>query len=126
MHFPNILKLLRERLELFQLGWSASDESCKRGRPVMDASRTWQLIAWTAVRRGEFCVFLDWVRLTHEGISIPIRIMAKSWRQKWGKAEAIDLVVNHLRRGGWAPLFTAWLGMAKQDGRKYYAVNTVW
>jgi hypothetical protein len=92
----------------------------------MDASRTWQLIAWSAVGHGEFRAFLDWVRLTHEGISIPIHIKAKSWRQKWSMAEAIDLVVNHLRRGEWAPLFTAWLGMAKQDGGKYYAVNTVW
>ncbi len=75
----------------------------------MDASRTWQLIAWSAVRHGGFRAFLDWVRLTHEGISIPIRIKAKSWRQKWSKAEAIDLITSHLGRGEWALLFTAWL-----------------
>ena len=69
-HFPNILKLPRERLELLQLGWRASDESCKRGRPVMDTSQPWQLVAWTAVRHGEFRAFLDWVELTHEGICI--------------------------------------------------------
>jgi hypothetical protein len=79
-HFPNILKLPRERLELLQLGWSASDENRKRGRPLMSTSQPWQLIAWTAVRHGEFRVFLDWVRLTHEGISIPIHIKAKSWK----------------------------------------------
>jgi hypothetical protein len=109
-HFPNILKLPREMLELFQLGWSASDESRKRGRPVMCTSQPWQLIAWTAVRHGEFRAYVASVKLTHEGVSVSIHIKAKSWRQKWSKAEAIDLVVNHLRRGEWAPLLTAWLG----------------
>jgi len=109
-HFPNILKLPHELLELLQLGWSASDESRKRGRPLMDTSQPWQVIAWATVRYGEFRVFLDRVRLTHEGISISVYIKAKSWRQRWSKDEAIDLVVNHLRRGEWAPLLTAWLG----------------
>jgi len=42
-----------------------------------------------------------------------IRIIARSWRQKWSKDEAIDLVASHLRRGEWAPLLTAWLGDGK-------------
>jgi hypothetical protein len=71
-HFPDLLKLPRERLELFQLGWRASDESRKRGRPVMCTSQPWQLIAWTAVRHGEFRVYVDPVKLTHEGVSISI------------------------------------------------------
>jgi hypothetical protein len=39
-----------------------------------------------------------------------IRIIARSWRQKWSKDEAIDLVASHLRRGEWTPLLTVWLG----------------
>jgi hypothetical protein len=33
--FPDLLKLPRERLELLQLGWRASDEG-ENGRPVME------------------------------------------------------------------------------------------
>jgi hypothetical protein len=35
-----------------------------------------------------------------------IRSTARSWRQKWSKGEAIDLVVTHLRHGEWASLLT--------------------
>jgi hypothetical protein len=34
-HFPDLLKLPRERLELLQLGWRASDEGEADGRPFM-------------------------------------------------------------------------------------------
>jgi len=37
-------------------------------------------------------------------------IKAKSWRQRRSKNEAIDLVMNHLKRGEWAPVLTMWLG----------------
>jgi hypothetical protein len=36
--FPDVLKLPHERLELFQLGWRASDESNKKGRPYMSTT----------------------------------------------------------------------------------------
>ena len=41
--FPDLLRLPRERLELFQLGWRASDESNDRGRPIMDTTQPWQV-----------------------------------------------------------------------------------
>jgi len=41
---------------------------------------------------------------------VEVTIIAKSWRQRWSKNEAIDLVASHLRRGEWAPLLTMWLG----------------
>jgi hypothetical protein len=50
--FPDVLKLPRERLELFQLGWRASDEGGMNNRPVMETRQPWQVFAWTATRYG--------------------------------------------------------------------------
>ena len=109
-HFPDILKLPRERLELLQLGWRASDEGNNGGRPFMRTTQPWQVFAWTAARYGELYVYVDSVILTREGASVEVTIIAKSWRQRRSKAEATDLVANYLRRGEWAPLLTMWLG----------------
>jgi hypothetical protein len=109
-HFPDILKLPRERLELLQLGWRASDEGNNGGRPFMRTTQPWQVFAWTAARYGELYVYVDSVILTREGASVEVTIIAKSWRQRRSKAEAIDLVASHLRRGEWAPVLTMWLG----------------
>jgi len=54
--FPDLLKLPRERLELFQLGWRASDEGKIRSRPVMGTTQPWQIFAWTATRYGELYI----------------------------------------------------------------------
>jgi len=43
--FPDLLKLLHERLELFQLGWRASDEGSNKGRPDMGTTQPWQVFA---------------------------------------------------------------------------------
>ena len=109
-YFPDILKLPRERLELLQLGWRASDEGEIGGRPVMYTTQPWQVFAWTATRYGELRVRITSANLTREGASVEVAITAKSWRQIWSKAEAIDLVTSHLRRGEWAPVLTMWLG----------------
>jgi hypothetical protein len=109
-HFPDILKLPRERLELLQLGWRASDEGNNGGRPFMRTTQPWQVFAWTATRYGELYIRVDSVILTREGASVEVTIIAKSWRQRWSKAEATDLVANYLSRGEWAPLLTMWLG----------------
>jgi len=109
-YFPDLLKLPRERLELLQLGWRASDESQKKGRPFMGTTQPWQVFAWAAVRYGKFRIHIASVNLTREGVSVMVRIKAKSWRQKWSKNEAIDLVADYLRRREWTPLFTMWLG----------------
>ena len=112
-HFPDVLKLPCERLELFQLGWRASDEGEARSRPFMDTVQPWQVFAWATVRCGKLYIRIDSANLTREGVSINVCIRAKSWKQKWSKDEAISLVVENFRRGEWAPLFTMWLGDGK-------------
>jgi hypothetical protein len=116
--FPDVLKLPHERLELFQLGWRASDESNKKGRPYMSTTQPWQVFAWVATRYGELQMYVNLVNLTREGVSVAVHLRAKSWRQKWSKDEAIDMVASHLRRGEWAPVLTAWLGDGQTERRK--------
>ncbi len=116
--FPDLLKLPHERLELFQLGWRASDEGEKGGRPLMSTTQPWQVFAWTATRYGALYIRIDTVILTHEGVSMSIQIKAKSWRQRWSKNEAIDLVADYLRREEWAPLLIAWLGEGEAKQKK--------
>jgi hypothetical protein len=111
--FPDLLKLPREKLELLQLGWRASDEGNDKGRPFMGTAQPWQLFAWVATRYRELRAHVTSVNLTHEGASVLMHIVARSWRQKWSKNEAVDLVISHLRHGEWAPLLTMWLGDGK-------------
>jgi len=117
-YFPNILKLPRERLELLQLGWRASDEGNGKSRPFMGTAQPWQVFAWAAARYGKLHIYIASVNLTREGISIQVYSKTKSWRQRWNKNEAIDLVTSHLKRGEWAPLLTAWLGDGSVDRKK--------
>jgi hypothetical protein len=116
--FPDVLKLPRNRLDLLQLGWRASDEGEMFGRPFMGTAQPWQVFAWAAARCGELYTHIASVTLTHEGMSINVYIRAKSWRQRWSKDEAISLVAGYLRRGEWTPLFTAWLGDGKARWKK--------
>jgi hypothetical protein len=117
-HFPDILKLPRERLELLQLGWRASDEGEMRGRPFMGTTQPWQMFAWTAARYGELRVRIASANLTREGVSVAVHLRANSWRQRWSKDEAVDLVASYLRRGEWTPLLTMWLGDGKVERKK--------
>jgi hypothetical protein len=73
---------------------------------------------WTATRYGELYIHIESINLTHERISVSVHFRANSWRQKWGKAEAVDLVASHLRRGEWTPLLTMWLGDGQAERRK--------
>ncbi len=116
--FPDLLKLPRERLELLQLGWRASDESNKKGRPYMSTTQPWQVFAWATTRYGKLQMYANLVNLTREGVSVAIHLRAKSWRQRWSKDEAIDMVASHLKRGEWAPMLTAWLGDGQAERRK--------
>jgi hypothetical protein len=113
VRFPDVLKLPHERLELFQLGWRASDESEMRDRPLMGTTQPWQVFAWATVRCGKLYIRIDSANLTREGVSINVYIRAKSWRQRWSKDEAINLVVENFRRGEWTPMLTMWLGDGK-------------
>jgi hypothetical protein len=117
--FPDLLKLPRERLELLQLGWRASDEGRHKRQPYMGTTQPWQVFAWAAARYGELytCVLSTNLNLTHEGVSIEVYIKAKSWRQRWSKDEAISLVAEYLRRGEWTPMLTMWLGDGKARWR---------
>ncbi len=117
-YFPDLLKLPRERLELLQLGWRASDESNLNGQPIMSTTQPWQVFAWTATRYGKLYIYIVSIILTRKGASVSIQIVASGWRQRWSKAEAIDLVASHLKRGEWAPLLTMWLGDGEAKRRE--------
>jgi len=117
-YFPDVLKLPRERLELLQLGWRASDESNNDGRPDMKTTQPWQVFAWSAARYGELYIRVVSANLTREGVSVAVHLRANSWKQKWSKAEAVDLVASHLRRGEWTPLLTMWLGDGKAERKR--------
>jgi hypothetical protein len=65
--FPDVLKLPRERLELLQLGWRASDEGYHGGRPYIHTTQPWQVFAWVTVRYGELYTSVTSVNLTHKG-----------------------------------------------------------
>ena len=112
---PDLLKLPHERLELLQLGWRASDEGDEKSRPVMETTQPWQVFAWTVARYGALRIRIASAISTREGVSVSIQIKAKSWRQRWSKDEAVDLVMSHLKRSEWAPLLTAWLGDGKAE-----------
>jgi hypothetical protein len=118
VRFPDVLKLPRERLELLQLGWRASDEGKMKNWPVMETTQPWQVFVWTAARYGALRIRITSAILTREGISVAAHLRANSWRQKWSKAEAVDLVASHLRRGEWASLLTMWLGDGQAERRK--------
>jgi hypothetical protein len=108
--FPDVLKLPEEKIKLLQIGWRASDETEAKMRPSMSTSQPWQVFAWAVVRNGALYIRVDRVILTREGVSVVIRMIARSWKQKWSKDEAITLVMNHFKHGEWTPLFTMWLG----------------
>jgi hypothetical protein len=115
--FPDVLKLPQKELELFQLGWRASDEGEHKRQPYMGTTQPWQVFAWAAARYGELYACVLSTNLTHEGVSIEVYIKAKSWRQRWSKDEAISLVAEYLRRGEWTPMLTMWLGDGKARWR---------
>jgi len=115
--FPDVLKLPRERLELLQLGWRASDEGRHKRQPYMSTTQPWQVFAWTAVRYRELRAHVTSVNLTHEDVSVSTRIIARSWKQRWSKDEAISLVADYLRRREWTPMLTMWLGDGKARWR---------
>ncbi len=115
--FPDVLKLPQEKLELFQLGWRASDEGRHKRHPYMGTTQPWQVFAWAAARYGELYACVLSANLTHEGVSIEVYIETKSWRQRWSKDEAISLVADYLRRGEWTPMLTMWLGDGKARRR---------
>jgi len=84
----------------------------------MGTTQPWQVFAWATVRCGEIYIQINSVNLTREGVSVTVHLKANSWKQKWGKAEAVDLVASYLRRGEWASLLTMWLGDGQAERGK--------
>ena len=84
----------------------------------MGTTQPWQVFAWAALRYGELYIRVASANLTREGAGVSIRIKARGWMQRWSKAETIDLVASHLRRGEWTPLLTMWLGDGKAERKK--------
>jgi len=84
----------------------------------MITTQPWQVFAWSAARYGELYIHVESINLMHERISVSVHFRANSWRQKWGKAEAIDLVASYLRCEEWAPLLTMWLGDGQAERGK--------
>jgi hypothetical protein len=122
-YFPDLLKLSREKLELLQLGWRASDEGEADGRPSTHTAQPWQVFAWAATRYGEIYTHIASVTLTHQGISIHVYSKAKSWRQRWSKNEAISLLqtTSDIARG--SPFSPCGWEMGKFDGRISYTAS---
>jgi len=69
--FPYLLKLPHKRLELFQLGWRASDEGNKGGRPVIVTTQPWQVFAWIAARHRELYIRVASVKLRNPWMGPP-------------------------------------------------------
>jgi hypothetical protein len=76
--FPDVLKLPEEKIELLQIGWRASDETEAKMRPSMSTSQPWQVFAWAVVRNGALYIRVDTVNLAREGVSVVIRMIARS------------------------------------------------
>jgi hypothetical protein len=84
----------------------------------MGTAQPWQVFAWAATRYGELYIRVESVNLTREGIGVSVHFRANSWRQRWSRAEAVDLVASYLRRGEWMPLLSG-LAMARLNEGGY-------
>jgi len=110
VYFPDILKLSREKLELFQLGWEVHEEEGESGRPVYATADPSLFLAWAAARFGELHVAVTRAILLRDGTAVEVRAVARSWRKRWSRREAEKLVEKYARRDVWEPFFTMWLG----------------
>jgi len=109
-YFPDILKLPREKLELFQLGWEVHEEEGGGGHPVYTTADPSLFLAWAAVRFGELHVAVTRALLLEDGVAVEVRATARSWRKRWTKKEAERLVEKYRKRGVWEPFLTKQLG----------------
>jgi hypothetical protein len=92
----------------------------------MDTTQPWQVFVWAAVRFGELYMYINSVNLTHEGISIEVYIKSKSWRRKWNKDEAVDLVASYFRRGGGCLCSPCGLEMRMSSEEVFYVESMSW
>jgi hypothetical protein len=110
VYFPDVMKLPREELELFQLGWEVHEEEGEGGHPVYATADPALFLAWAAARFGELHVAVTRAILLRDGVAVEIRGVARSWRKRWSKKKAEKLVEKYARRGIMEPFFTMWLG----------------
>ncbi len=108
-YFPDVMKLPREKLELFQLGWEVHEEE-EGGRPAYATADPALFMAWAAARFGELRVAVTRALLLEDGAAVEVRGEAKSWRKRWKREKAEKLVEKYARRGVMEPFFTRWLG----------------
>jgi len=109
VYFPDVMKLPRERLELFQLGWEVHEVG-EGGRPAYATADPALFMAWAAARFGELHVAVTRALLLEDGAAVEVRATARSWRKRWSKKKAEKLVERYARRGVMEPFFTMWLG----------------
>ncbi len=107
--FPN-LGLLREKLELLQLGWRASDEGVNNSRPRMSTTQPWQVFAWAATRPGKIWIYISQINLVRTGASVLVELVSLGWIERRGKEEAIKLALQYIEGGELTPLVTWFLG----------------
>jgi hypothetical protein len=109
VYFPDVMKLPREKLKLFQLGWEVNEEE-EGGRPAYATADPALFLAWAAARFGELHVAVTRVLLLEDGAAVEVRGEAKSWKKRWKREKAEKLVEKYARRGVMEPFFTMWLG----------------
>lgn len=108
--FPDLLKISREELEKFQIGWRASDEATVGGLAAMGTTQPWQVFAWLAVRPGDVKLKVGPLILTRRGLSLIFFLTSLDWEQKWDKSDAVRQAVKYIQQGEYRPLLTWWLG----------------
>ncbi len=107
IYFPS--KLPREDLEMYQIGWRASDETTLGKKAAIGTSQAWQVFSWLYTRPGEATVYIRRVNITSHGLSLNVYVKS-SWREQWTKEEALLEVLRAYMAGDLRPLFTWWLG----------------
>jgi hypothetical protein len=109
-HFPDILKLPRDKLELFQLGWEVHEEEGEGGHPAYTTADPSLFLAWAVVRFGELHVAVTRALLLEDGVAVEVRATARSWKKRWTKKKAERLVEKYRKRGVLEPFLTKQLG----------------
>jgi hypothetical protein len=88
-YFPDILKLLREKLELFQLE-GGSRGGGRGGHPAYTTADPSLFLAWAVVRFGELHVAVTKALLLEDGVAVEVKATARSWKKRWTKKRRKD------------------------------------
>jgi hypothetical protein len=89
-YFPDILKLPRRKLKLFQLGWEVHEEERGDGHPAYTTADSSLFLAWTAVRFDELHVAVTRALLLEDGVAAEVKATARSWKKRWTKKRRKD------------------------------------